>query len=290
VSSLKEVRTRLKSISNIRQITDAMNKIASTRLVKARARVTSIRKYIAGLESIVEKVLSSDPSLTNDFLVPNKSENSLYIIITGDRGMCGDYNTKVSEFALNKVSGSDRSKAQLMIWGKKGADYFSRAGYASLQNYIGMPVFQTLGDAEKIAGLAMELFTQKKVSQVYLVYAEFKSLARQTPVIKQLIPFQPQVLAEGETKTAASGDQYIYEPAPAEFAAVVLPDYFRIKVLHAMSEAVASEQAARMISMEQATHNADDIVKQLMLVSNRLRQTKITKELIEIVAAGEAMQ
>jgi F-type H+-transporting ATPase subunit gamma len=284
VSSLKEVRTRLKSITNIRQITDAMNKIASTRLVKAKTRAVNLRKYVSELESIIEKIATSGLS-ESKFFGANGSDSSLYLIITGDRGMCGDYNLKVSEFALKQVSETGRSKAKLMIWGKKGADFFTRAGYSGIQNYVNMPVFQTFADAEKIADYIINLYLQKEISKAYVVYTEFKSLARQIPVIKQLIPF-----ARPEGTDVSAGERYIFEPAANEFAEMVLPDYFRTKVLHAMWESTASEQAARMISMEQATHNADDIVKQLMLISNRLRQTKITKELIEIVAAGEAMQ
>jgi F-type H+-transporting ATPase subunit gamma len=283
VSSLKEVRTRLKSVQNIQHITDAMNKIASTRLSKARARVINVRKYAAELEGIAGKILGSNPYLSNSLLNENKSGDALYIVIASDKGLCGDYNTKIAEFALGHLSKADRSRTKLIVFGKKAVDFFNRTGYPIFRSYTNMPVVPSLSDAQKIANEIINLHALGQISSVYLVFAEFVSLARQTPALKQLIPFE-------KAATDSLTDAYIFEPVSEKLAGLVLIDHINIKLLRALSEAAASEQAARTLSMEQATTNADDVICQLTLVMNRIRQTKITKDLIEIVAASEALQ
>jgi F-type H+-transporting ATPase subunit gamma len=300
--SLIDLRRRIRAVKNTQQITKAMKMVAASKLRRAQERIMNARPYAVQMQRVLGSVAARvDPSihplLTMRDLRPESK--TLVIIVTGDKGLCGSFNTNVIKAAGAFIVESAQP-CSLGLVGRKGREYFGRRGFDVLFEQIG--IFQKLryADAQVIAQLAVDAFVSGQVDRVTLIYNEFKSVMTQRVVVDQLLPIargdvsSPAGAGTGSAGSASPGEgylpvDYLYEPAPQEIFNQLLPRYIEIQVYRALLESNAAFFAAQMTAMDTATKNSADMIANLTLYMNKVRQAAITREIIEVVSGAEAL-
>src|SRR5437870_5197645 len=285
--SLIDLRRRIRAVKSTQQITKAMKMIAASRLRRAQDRVVAARPFAQRMLRVLNGLVSRVDQDAHPLLrIPAKgSGRPLLIVITADRGLCGSFNSNVikaaGQFILNETPGREIA---LGLVGRKGRDFFRRRGFDVRYEAVG--IFQRLSfsQAQEIATVAIDEFTSGRVSSVYLVYNEFKSVMSQRLVVERLLPI-PRL--EGDAGAGPSVD-YLYEPGPVEIFADLLPRHVQIQVYRALLESNAAFFAAQMTAMDAATRNSADMIENLTLYMNKVRQAAITREIIEVVSGAAA--
>jgi F-type H+-transporting ATPase subunit gamma len=284
--SLIDLRRRIRAVKSTQQITKAMKMIAASRLRRAQERVVSARPFaqrmLAVLNGLVSRVdQDAHPLLrsTIDERVP-----TLLIVVTADRGLCGSFNSNVIKAAGQFIGGRRGREVVLGLVGRKGRDFFRRRGFDV--RYEAAGIFQRLSfaDAAALANAAIEEFTSGRVGSVHLVYNEFKSVISQRIVVEQLLPI-PRL--DG-TQAAGPVIDYLYEPAPEQIFKDLLPRHVQVQVYRALLESNAAFFAAQMTAMDAATRNSAEMLDNLTLYMNKVRQAAITREIIEVVSGAAA--
>ncbi len=284
------LRRRIKSVQSTKKITRALELSAATRVAKAQQRVQAARPYSEQITSVIQHMAEAGGVGDHPLLRPADDVRKVaYVVITGDRGLAGAYNTNViraaeREMQARRTEGKDYS---LVICGKKGLSYFRFRGFRIDAEFTGMSDTPTYEDARRVAERVSELFESGDVQEVVLVYTRFLSVATQRVTVRQFMPLTG-VGAE-ETSSGPSAD-YEFEPGPAEILGRLLPRYVEARLFAAMLDAAASEHAARQRAMKSATDNADELITKLSRVMNRARQDSITTEIMEIVGGAEALR
>jgi F-type H+-transporting ATPase subunit gamma len=287
VPSLIDLRRRIRAVKSTQQITKAMKMIAASRLKRAQDRVMAARPFAQRMLKVLNSLVSRVDQDAHPLLrIPAQgSRRPLLIVITADRGLCGSFNSNAikaaGQFILNEAPGRDIA---LGLVGRKGRDFFRRRGFDVRYETVGIFQKMTFADAIDIADAAIEDFTSGAASSVYLVYNEFKSVMTQRIVVERLLPI-PRL--EGEAAVTPSVD-YIYEPAPEEIFRDLLPRHVQIQVYRALLESNAAFFAAQMTAMDAATRNSTDMIDNLTLYMNKVRQAAITREIIEVVSGAAA--
>jgi F-type H+-transporting ATPase subunit gamma len=297
--SLIDLRRRIRAVKNTQQITKAMKMVAASKLRRAQERVMSARPYAVQMHRVLGSVASRvDPSIHPLLTVREAKADSrtLVIVVTADKGLCGSFNTNVIKAAGHFVVESKQA-CTLGLVGRKGKEFFSRRGFEVLFEQVG--IFQKLRyeDARAIAQTAMDAFLEGKVDRVMLVYNEFRSVMTQRVVVDQLLP-----IARGDVEGTAAelapvspgGDpraqiDYLYEPSAQEIFNQLLPRYVEVQVYRALLESNAAFYAAQMTAMDTATKNSAEMIANLTLYMNKVRQAAITREIIEVVSGAEAL-
>jgi F-type H+-transporting ATPase subunit gamma len=290
----------VRAVKNMRQITKAMKMVAAARLRRAQERVTAARPYTLKMMEILGDAARrapdyKDPLLTGHDREGNRSERVILALVTADKGLCGGFNTnliKAAQEFLNRNLGSD---VEMVLIGRKGYDYYRRRQVKIRREHIGITGTGRVDatDAADIAQLLIEDFRSEEaeVDRVFLLYNEFKSALSQKPVVEQLLPIG-RIEELEDAKSGAAPEtlvDYIYEQPASAIYGELLPKLVENQIYHALLESVASELGARMTAMESATKNADEVIDNLTLVMNRVRQAKITREIIEVVSGAEAL-
>ena len=297
--SLIDLRRRIRAVKNTQQITKAMKMVAASKLRRAQERIVSARPYAVQIRRVLTSVASRvDPSIHPLLAVrdPRSDAQTLVITITGDKGLCGSFNTNVIKAAGAYVV--ERPKCCVLgLVGRKGRDFFARRGFAVLFEQIG--IFQKLryDDARAIAQTAIEAFLSGQVDRVMLVYNEFRSVMTQRVVVDQLLPVAradvdatragPRPVSPGSDPMAQI--DYLYEPSPQEIFNQLLPRYVEVQVYRALLESNAAFFAAQMTAMDTASKNAAEMIGNLTLYMNKVRQAAITREIIEVVSGAAAL-
>jgi F-type H+-transporting ATPase subunit gamma len=286
--SLIDLRRRIRAVKNTQQITKAMKMVAASKLRRAQARIMNARPYAAQMQRVLGSVAARVDSSIHPLLTVREARadsRTLLIIVTADKGLCGSFNTNVVKAGGVYIVES-RQKCTLGLVGRKGRDFFARRGFAVLFEQIG--IFQTLRyeDARAIAQTAIEAFVSGEVDRVMLVYNEFRSVMTQRVVVDQLLP-----IARAEVESPGTEPQidYLYEPSPQEIFNQLLPRYVEVQVYRALLESNAAFFAAQMTAMDTATKNSTDMIADLTLYMNKVRQAAITREIIEVVSGAEAL-
>src|ERR1700730_1061089 len=301
--SLIDLRRRVRAVKNTQQITKAMKMVAASKLRRARERILSARPYAVQMQRVLANLASRvDPSIHALLTIRERKAGSktLVIVVTGDKGLCGSFNTNVIKGAGAFITGS-AEPCQLGLVGRKGRDFFGRRGFVVRFEQVG--IFQKLRyeDAQEIAGLAVDAVVTEDVDRVVLVYNEFKSVMTQRVVVEQLLPI-PRADVEGpgagagqpgaaasQPGGAASQIDYLYEPSPQEIFNQLLPRYVEVQVYRALLESNAAFFAAQMTAMDTATKNSGEMIASLTLYMNKVRQAAITREIIEVVSGAQAL-
>ena len=291
--SLIDLRRRVRAVTNTQQITKAMKMVAASELRRAQERIMSARPYTTQIQRVLHSVAGRvDPSIHPLLAIrpPHPGSRTLVIVVTGDKGLCGSFNTNVVKAAAVYVS-DNQAPCSLGLVGRKGRDFFARRGYDVLFERIG--VFQKLKfeDAQVIAQLAIDAFISEQVDRVMLVYNEFKSMISQRVVIDQMLPIARRDV-EAAPETPKPGEpqiDYLYEPSPQEIFNQLLPRYVEAQVARAMLESNAAFFAAQMTAMDTATKNSAEMISALTLYMNKVRQAAITREIIEVVSGAQAL-
>ena len=289
--SLIDLRRRIRAVKNTQQITKAMKMVAASKLRRAQERIVNARPYAMQMQRVLGSVASRvDPSIHPLLMVRDMTPASrtLVIVVTGDKGLCGSFNTNVTKAGAAYV-GASRQPCALGLVGRKGRDYFGRRGYDV--QFERIMIFQKLRfeDARDIAQIAIDSFVSGAVDRVMLVYNEFKSVMTQRIVVDQLLPVTRVDVDAGAVAPVEGQVDYLYEPAPQEIFNQLLPRYVEVQVYRALLESNAAFFAAQMTAMDTATKNSGEMIANLTLYMNKVRQAAITREIIEVVSGAEAL-
>ena len=287
--SLIDLRRRIRAVKSTQQITKAMKTIAASKLRRAQERIVGARPFarlmLRVLNSLATRV---DPAL-HPLLAPPPDTASeaptLLVVITADKGLCGGFNSTLLRKASAYIRDADQEVALGLI-GRKGRDFFVRRGFDV--RYEDVNIFNNLRytHAQGVARTAIEEFTTGSVANVYVLYNEFKSVLQQRVVVERLLPI-PRLGADADDEATLA--DHLFEPTPAEIFDDLLPRHVETQVFRAMLESAAAEHAARMTAMDAATRNAGEMLDNLTLYMNKMRQATITRELIEVVSGAEAL-
>jgi F-type H+-transporting ATPase subunit gamma len=286
--SLIDLRRRIRAVKSTQQITKAMKMIAASRLKRAQDRVVSARPFAQRMLRVLNSLVSRVEQDAHPLLrLPEPGGRALLIVITADRGLCGSFNSNVLKAAGQFIitEGKDHQVALGLI-GRKGRDFFRRRGFEVRYEQAGIFQRLTFAHAADLANAAIEEFTSGRVSSVHLVYNEFKSVMTQRIVVERLLPI-PR-LEPAATADAGPTIDYLYEPAPEEIFRELLPRHVQIQVYRALLESNAAFYAAQMTAMDAATRNSADMIENLTLYMNKVRQAAITREIIEVVSGAAA--
>ena len=296
MANLKEVRERITSVKSTQQITKAMKMVAAAKLRRAQTAIVEMRPYSNKLSSILSNILSNlEGDATTSYGVERPVENTLLVVVTSNRGLCGGFNSNVSKLAL--TTGLEEYAAQYesgnltyLFIGKKGYDYIkNRAPKANLDTRYMDIVGKQFGfeDSAGVAEDLMQAFEEGKYDAIKIVYAQFKNAAVQVFTAEQFLPVAKLPVEEGAADTKAD---FIFEPNKADLLEYLIPTILKTQLHKTILDSNASEQGARMTAMENATENAEDLLKELKINYNKARQEAITAEISEIVGGVAALE
>ncbi len=290
--SLLDIRRRIRAVKSTQQITKAMKMVAASRLRRAQERIQHARPFATEMLRVLNRLASRvDPTthpLLDERVEPRAGRRALLFVITADRGLCGSFNTNVIKSSGAFIAEHADRQVALGLVGRRGRDYFARRGFDVRYEQINLFSSLRFEDARGIAKAAMEAFTGGEVDSVYLVYNQFRSVMTQAVVVERLLPI-PRLDIDPGAAAAAPLIDYLYEPGPGQLFKDLLPSHVEVQVFRALLESAAAEHAARMTAMDAATRNSADMIDQLTLYMNKVRQAAITREIIEVVSGAEAL-
>lgn len=280
-AGLIDIKRRIRSVESTRKITKAMNLVATSKLRKARKELNDSSEYYKLSKEILENLLSSLPDYYDSPFLSKNSENldKLYIVMASDTGLCGGFNSNIANNLYELIGKNMDSK--IIIVGAKGIPYIRKYGFNTIKEYVEIPDIPTIKEVRAIYDDILYMFKNGEVSEVNLVFTEFKSPIKQEIKIEKLLPLE---------KTNKMSGDFLIEPNLEEVLNSSLDVYFKSKIRRAMLHSKVSEQNARMMAMDGATQNANDILHALNIKYNRIRQTMITQEISEIVGGAEAQK
>ena len=293
MASAREMRVRIRSVKNISQVTHALEAVSASKVRKAIAAITATRPYATKAWQILMHIASRPGQTSLHPLLAHRPDirNMLVVVVSGDRGLAGAYNTNVIRFVLQHFSDS-KAPVRYITVGRKGRDMLLRRGKPIIAEFSNLPAAPSFTDVSAIGHKAVELFLKGEADEVHLVYTDFINMGRQQTVSKRLLPLeigaaQDRVQDFTHQRLTAT---YIYEPAEEELLDKIIPRFTALQVYQAILESLASEHAARMVAMHNATDNAIELVGDLQLQYNKARQQTITNDLLDIVGGAEALR
>ena len=277
--SSKEIKNRIRSMESTRQITKAMEMVAASKLRRAQAQVVSSRPYFETLYATINEIVDTNSDLSSPYLVPRPVKKIAYVVIAGDRGLAGGYNSNILKLCHGEMAGKD---TVVLPIGKKTADFFRMKNIPLLTDQYCDAEKVSVGDCFTIAKTLCKAYLAGEYDEIRIGYTNFVSVLSQTPATLRLLPLLRQETGrEGKVEK-----DMIYEPDSVEVFDAIIPEYLGGVIYGALCESRAAEQAARRTAMDSATKNADDMIADLSLKFNRARQAAITQEITEIVAGS----
>lgn len=294
-AGLVAIKRRIKSINNTKKITNAVGLVATSKLRKTRKSLKTNDNFYNNLREIMLDALNNMNVKDNMYVRGNGSDKKIFISLTSDTGLCGGFNAGVFQ-KTREVKQEEKDKFSLISVGEKGRAFFKKVGYETLAEYVDIPDIPTISDAKTIVDKAFELYRNKEVGEVYVIYTRFISTVKQEVVAKKILPFDSSSLIDvkddinEEIKPETKYEYIGYEPEGNRFFDSIASVFLRQTMLNAMLNAKVSEQNFRMTAMEGATKNANDLLDKLNLKYNRIRQSVITQEISEIVGGAEAQK
>lgn len=305
MESTRDIKGRIKSVTNIQQITKAMKMVAAARLRKAEEKANGSRPYAEKIGELLRRASSVTPGFTSPLFRTGEVKKVGYLVICGDKGLAGAYNSNVMKRTLQEISGKDRSAYALYVCGKQAKNYLKFRGYDPDTYHFGFSDKPSAQDSIDLSKEMVEYFTKEEVDEVYIIYAKFITALRQQVRVDRLLPIEAP--AEGKTEEAAKAaasewekerqdflrieeDPYIFLPDAAAVLSKLLPEYIQVQVYNAMLQSAASELGSRMAAMSAATDNATERIADLNLTYNKARQAQVTNEISEIVGGAAALE
>ena len=285
--NIRDLRRRVRSVSNIQQITRAMKFVSAARLRRAQERMFSARPYATRMMSVLNSMAARVDPASHPLLEQRKVEKTMLLVFTADKGLCGGFNSNLTKSAVQFINDQDLSDSlSLTLVGRKGAEWFRRRPWPIRHQYVNIMNRVDFDNAREIAAAVTKYYVEGEVDAVYLLYNQFKSVISQKITLEPLLPVQ-KLDTDNADETLLD---YIYEQPAEEIFDHLLPRHIEIQIFRAMLESEASEQGARMTAMEAATNNAEEMIEKITLHVNRVRQASITTEIIEIVSGANALQ
>jgi F-type H+-transporting ATPase subunit gamma len=283
MANLRDIRRRIKSVQNTQQITKAMEMVSAAKLRRAQNRLQEARPYGAKMREILENLAASAAEVGHPLFEKRPVKRRALVVVTGDKGLAGAYNANVIRRAEAYLRGEEGSRTALVTVGRKAGEYFRRQGYPILRHY------QEIGDqvdftkASTVSREVVQLFTDGAVDEILVLGTRFISAMSRAVHLETFLPIEPPA-------GKAEPENYIFEPDAAAIFGALIPRYVANRMVMTLLEASASEHGARMVAMGSASRNAKDMIADLTLIRNRVRQAAITKEIAEIVGGAEALK
>jgi|TARA_B100002049_G_scaffold26617_1_gene17598 F-type H+-transporting ATPase subunit gamma len=283
VASLKDIRDRIKSVKSIQKVTSAMKMVAAAKVRRAQEKMEQARPYTFALEEVIHHLLPDIDRDMLDLLEVRDIKRKAYVVVSADRGLAGAFNTNIIKIAEQEIDQFGKENVDLFCIGKKSRDYFKRRDYNIIESHIDFWNELDYDNAMMIGRSIIDHFISGKVDEIHVIYNYFLNLAHQEIKSEVLLP----LVYDKQDKEIKDR---LYEPSKEKLVSSLVPRHLNIQVWKYLVESYASEQAARMMAMENATTNAKDMIKSLTLEFNKARQAAITTEMLEIVSGAEALK
>ena len=294
MASSREVRLRIRSVKNIAQVTRALQAVSASKVRKSIQALMNSRPYATKAWQVLTHIALQPGRETLHPLLTKRDQinNTLVVLITGDRGLAGAYNTNIVRFALQRFAGSPVPVKYVTV-GRKGRDLMIRRRQTILAEFSNLPAAPSFADVSAIGRIVVDDFLSGKADEVYLVYTDFINLVRQTPAVKKLLPLEVGAEQDRVLDTSSAQSRlaavYLYEPGQEEILDEIIPRFTALQVYQAVMESLASEHASRMVAMKNATDSATSLAGALQLEYNKARQQAITSEILDIAGGAEAL-
>ena len=284
MANLKNIRSQIKSVTSIQKVTKAMKMVAAAKLRKSQENMEKARPYSERLKNLIADLLHDVDRNLMPLLEKHSENNKIgFVIVTADRGLAGSFNTNILKRAEKEIGNVGKERAELFCIGKKGYEHFAKRDYSILNHYKDFWMTLNYNQAIDVGNDIVSAYINKKIDSVQVIYNYFKNVGSQELIYENLLPL------DFEKKEKTKSSNIIYEPSKVEIVRSLIPKYFNTQIWQYLLESFASEQAARMIAMENATENAKDMIGELKLKFNKARQSAITTEMLEIVGGAEAL-
>ena len=282
MANLKDIRDRIKSVKSIQKVTKAMKMVAAAKMRKAQDRMEQARPYTNSLDEIIHHILPDVDREMLPLLDEREIKRKAYVVVCADRGLAGAFNTNLLKVAQSEIDQFGKDNVDIFCIGKKARDYFTYRNYNIIESHIDFWAEMEFENAIMIGRSAIDHFTNGTVDEIHVVYNYFVNVAQQEIKSETLLPLRYDSI---EDKVV----DRLYEPSKESIVNTLIPRHLNVQIWKYLLESYASEQAARMLSMENATSNAQDMIKDLTLQFNKARQAAITTEMLEIVGGAEAL-
>ena len=283
MANLKNLSERIKSVTSIQQVTKAMKMVAAAKVKKAQDKMEISRPYARNTQELICRILPQISS-TDISLVEKRNVNNIgMIIVTSDRGFAGSFNSSVIRLAEKEIEKIGKDKVQLFCLGKKASEYFSKRDYNVKETFFDFWKDMSYNTASDISKTFISAFENQDIDEVHVIYNRFRTLASQDLIMEKVLPVDFSV------DYNITNYNYDYEPGQKEIVSTLIPKHINVQMWQQLLESYSSEEAARMIAMDNATENAKEIIKELKLEFNKARQAAITTEMLEIVGGAEAL-
>ncbi len=288
--SLIDLRRRIRAVKSTEQITKAMKTVAASKLRRAQDSIVGARPFALLMQRVLSDLAAEVGTAVHPLLAPPVAPEAptLVFVVTADKGLCGSFNSNLLRRASAFVKAADRAAVMGLV-GRRGRDYFVRRGADVRFELVNLFNDLQYSHAQAMAKVAIDQYTSGDVSRVVFVYNEFKSVMQQEVVVEQLLPIPKSDVSAEVAEGGELPADYIYEPAPERIFRDLLPRYVEVELFRALLESAAAEHAARMTAMDAASRNAGDMIDDLTLHMNKVRQAAITRELIEVVSGADAL-
>lgn len=293
MANLKEVRIRIASVNTTQQITKAMKLVAASKLKRAQDRILQMRPYSEKLNEILSNIMSGmEGGSSLSFNKKREPKNILVVLVTSDKGLAGGFNSnliKTARRVINETYPEQKKKGgvTLLSVGKKGLDFFKKDKELTFINdHVSLIQGLTFENSKKVSEFLMQAFAEEKYDVIELVYAKFVNAATQRFMIERFLPVEPSA----DSKVSKTKADYIFEPEKEKLLEELVPKILNTQLFKAMLDTNASEHGARMVAMDAATNNANELMRSLKIQYNRERQAAITKEILEIVGGAAALE
>ncbi len=284
-ANMKDIKRRIKSVKSTMQITKAMELVASSKLRKAREKADSAKLFFDALYDTMWEITAENSTFESIYFSGREVKTVMFVVIAGDRGLAGGYNTNVLKLAQKKIDElSDGCSAVIIPIGKKAVEYFTKRGYRVVARYENIAENIRMNSAKEIAAKIMAAFRNGNTDRVEIIYTDYVSPLVQEAKSKSVIPLEKPV-SENRKNVQTS-----YEPSPEQLFDIIMPQYIAGVLYGSVADSFASEQAARRIAMENASDNAEEMIDDLSLLYNRARQATITQEITEIVSGASSQE
>ena len=282
MANLKDIRDRIKSVRSIQKVTKAMKMVAAAKMRKAQERMEQARPYSNSLSEVIEHLLPDIDRERLPLLNLREIKRKAYVVVCADRGLAGAFNTNLLKIAQKEIDEFGKDQVDIFCIGKKARDHFTYRNYNIIESHVDFWAEMEFENAMMIGRSAIDHFTNGAVDEIHVLYNYFVNVAQQEVRSETLLPLNY------ETNESGPSDR-LYEPSKEELVNTLIPRHLNVQMWKYLLESYASEQAARMLSMENATSNAQDMIKDLTLQFNKARQAAITTEMLEIVGGAEAL-
>ncbi|BGE81911.1 F0F1 ATP synthase subunit gamma [Staphylococcus croceilyticus] len=288
MASLKEIDGRIKSTKKMKQITKAMNMVSSSKLRRAEKNTKQFEPYMEKMQDAITAIAGASKNSSHPMLRPRQVQRSGYLVITSDKGLAGAYSSNVLKKLINDIKEKHSSKDDysIMVLGQTGVDFLKNRGYEIENSLVDVPDQPSFKSIQAIAKYAIDLFSEEHIDELKIYYSHYVSVLENKPSTKQVLPLSQEDSSQGQGQMSS----YEFEPDKESILSVILPQYVESLIYGTILDAKASEHAARMTAMKNASDNATELIDDLSLQYNRARQAEITQQITEIVGGSAALE